>query len=62
MFASQYSIIPRFNANIMAGWHYGEGGDLHVGLWIWELIIINSDTYVLMHFVYNNAKKTVGLM
>ena len=36
-----YTVLPRYNANIgtlpflgiMAGWHYGEGGDL--GLWIY---------------------------
>ena len=46
------TVLPRYNANIetlpffgtMAGWHYGEGGDL--GLWIYaQLININSDIY-----------------
>ena len=39
---NQNTVLPLYNANIgtlpffgiMAGWHYGEGGDL--GLWIYD--------------------------
>ena len=45
------TVLPRYNANIvimpffniMAGWHYGEGGDL--GLWIYASRL----TLILIH-------------
>ena len=41
-YTQKYTVLPLYNATIgtlpffgiMAGWHYGEGGDL--GLWIYD--------------------------